>query len=155
MQYWQKHGNNTDHPVVFDRLTSLSDEDKVFEAMDILIAGADTTASTLTTGLANILSQSDVHRKLREALVGVSAGPDGRFSLQDLEKCQYLVSRLWPLLIPLQILPLYLHTWLIKFADQLLIENSLRLPWLKNASELAWRFLDVFHAWSLLEHSWW
>jgi hypothetical protein len=100
MQYWQKYGNNTDHPVVFDRLTSLSDEDKVFEAMDILIAGADTTASTLTTGLANILSQPDVHRTLRGALAGVSAGPDGRFSLQDLEKCQYLVSRLWFLLIP-------------------------------------------------------
>ncbi|KAL4950796.1 cytochrome P450 [Aspergillus filifer] len=92
MNHWQKNGNNTDHPVLFDRLTLLSDEDKVHEAMDILIAGADTTASTLTTGLAHILAKPAVNSKLREALAAVPIGPDGRLAMQDLEKCSYLAA---------------------------------------------------------------
>jgi cytochrome P450 len=91
MSHWQKHGNTTNHPVVFDRLTSLSDEDKVNEAMDILIAGADTTASTLTTGLLHILSQPAIHHKICEALAKVPVGKDGILSLQELEKSDYLV----------------------------------------------------------------
>ncbi|KAI5460921.1 cytochrome P450 [Mariannaea sp. PMI_226] len=64
----------------------------LLQAMDILIAGADTTASTLTTGLAHILSNPAVYLKFQDAVKTIPKGPDGSFSLQELEKCTYLTS---------------------------------------------------------------
>ncbi|KAI9035259.1 uncharacterized protein KD926_004228 [Aspergillus affinis] len=90
MRHWQKKGNTSSHPVVFDRLQELSDSDEVYEAIDILIAGADTTASTLTTGIFQILSWPSIHHKLLKALEKVQSDEHGALRLAELEKCDYL-----------------------------------------------------------------
>jgi cytochrome P450 len=79
---------------VFDNLSSLPYQHKVTEALDILIAGADTTASTLTAGLMHILSNPEIHAKLVDALGGVKADYSNfrTFQLIELEKVDYLVS---------------------------------------------------------------
>jgi Cytochrome P450 len=79
---------------VFDNLSSLPYQHKVTEAVDILIAGADTTASTLTAGMIHILSNPEIHAKLVDALGGVGAGRGNpqAFQLLELEKIDYLVS---------------------------------------------------------------
>ncbi|KAJ6076156.1 cytochrome P450 [Penicillium canescens] len=94
LQHYQIHGNQTAHPVVFDNLSSLSYEMKVTEAMDILVAGADTTASTLTAGLLYILSNDKIHSTLRKALNETSIGLDAVATgqLLELEKIDYLAS---------------------------------------------------------------
>lgn len=87
------HGNTTTHPVVFENLSSLPHDYKVTEAVDILIAGADTTASTLTAGFMHILSKPAIHSKLVDALRGVDISVDDPSAarLQELEKIPYLV----------------------------------------------------------------
>ncbi|GKZ65181.1 hypothetical protein AnigIFM50267_007349 [Aspergillus niger] len=94
LNYYETHGNTTSHPVVFDNLSSLPYQHKVTEALDILIAGADTTASTLTAGMMHILSNSEIHAKLVDALGGIGAGHDDpqAFQLLELEKIDYLTA---------------------------------------------------------------
>jgi cytochrome P450 len=77
--------------VVFDNLETVKYEEQVTEAMDILIAGADTTASTLTTGLIHILSNSGVERRLVEEIDSLPVNENGQLPLQALEKLEYLV----------------------------------------------------------------
>lgn len=89
LQHYTIHGNTTPHPVVFDNLSSVPHDLKVTEALDVLIAGADTTASTLTTGILHVLSSPDIHAKLRQALNDTD--PAG-VQLLELEKIDYLVS---------------------------------------------------------------
>lgn len=91
MNYYEKHGNTTSHPVVFDHLTSLSYPQKITEAMDILIAGADTTASTLTAALLHILADKKIQTKLVQALQSVQPNEQGILPLMELEKIDYLV----------------------------------------------------------------
>lgn len=92
MRHWQKSSGGSKYPVIFDSLQSISDDAKVSEAMDILIAGADTTASTLTTGFYHILSNPKIKERLVQAID--EAMPEaGKFiPLQSLEKVEYLVS---------------------------------------------------------------
>jgi cytochrome P450 len=58
--------------------------------MDILIAGADTTASTLTAGLLHILADEKIQYKLVRALQDVESNK-GILPLLELEKINYLV----------------------------------------------------------------
>ena len=97
LQHYTIHGNTTPHPVVFDNLSSVSYDFKVTEALDVLIAGADTTASTLTTGVLHILSSPDIHAKLRRALNNTEE-PTG-MQLLELEKIDYLVVYLAPIML--------------------------------------------------------
>lgn len=92
LQHYEGNGNTTSHPVVFDNLSTLPYQQKVTEAMDILIAGADTTAATLTAGLIHILSNPDVHDKLVQALSEANLDCDGApsFRLLELEKIPFL-----------------------------------------------------------------
>ncbi|GFF74814.1 hypothetical protein IFM60648_04287 [Aspergillus lentulus] len=92
MRHWQKSSGGSKYPVIFDSLQSISDDAKVSEAMDILIAGADTTASTLTTGFYHILSNPKIKERLVQAID--EAMPEaGKFiPLQSLEKVEYLTA---------------------------------------------------------------
>jgi hypothetical protein len=94
MRFWQRGSSKPGHPVIFDSLTELKDEEKVSEAVDILIAGADTTASSLTTAIEKILSDPAIHSELTKALDDMF--PDERefIPLRELETCEYLVSHL-------------------------------------------------------------
>ncbi|KAE8373331.1 cytochrome P450 [Aspergillus bertholletiae] len=92
MNLYEKHGNTTFHPVAFDHLTSLPYPEKITEAMDILIAGSDTTASTLTTALLHILADQKVQEKLVPALQSVQPNEQGILPLLQLEKIDYLTA---------------------------------------------------------------
>lgn len=91
MRYWQTSSGSSSYPVIFDSLKSISDDAKVSEAMDILIAGADTTASTLTTGFLHILSNDRIKSRLVQAIDEAMPDTGSLISLQALEKVEYLV----------------------------------------------------------------
>lgn len=91
MRYWQTSAGISSYPLIFDSLKSISDDAKVSEAMDILIAGADTTASTLTTGFLHILSNDKIKSRLVEAIDEAMPDTGSLISLQALEKVEYLV----------------------------------------------------------------
>lgn len=91
MRHWQTSSKASSYPVIFDSLTSISDDAKVSEAMDILIAGADTTASTLTTGFIHILSNDRIKSRLVQAIDDAMPDTGSLISLQALEKVEYLV----------------------------------------------------------------
>ncbi|KAJ0423112.1 cytochrome P450 [Aspergillus carlsbadensis] len=90
MRFWQLGSTKPGHPVIFDSLTGLKDDEKVSEAVDILIAGADTTASSLTTAVQKILADPAIHSQLTNALDDMF--PDKRefIPLRELETCEYL-----------------------------------------------------------------
>lgn len=92
MRHWQKSLESRSHPVIFDNLKSLSDDAKVSEAMDILIAGADTTASTLTAGFYHILSNPKWKNRLVQELNEAMPEPGVFIPLKSLEKLEFLVS---------------------------------------------------------------
>jgi cytochrome P450 len=77
---------------VFDSLRAIPDKHKVSEAIDILIAGADTTASTLTTGLYHILSNPEIKERLIQAIDDAMPESGSLVPLQTLEKVEYLVG---------------------------------------------------------------
>ncbi|KAL5358774.1 cytochrome P450 [Aspergillus floccosus] len=89
---YEKHSNTTSHPVIFDCLSSLPPDQKLAEAVDMLFAGSDTTATSLTTGILYILLDPNVHRKVVEALHDVKPDENGAFPLQELEKVDYLMA---------------------------------------------------------------
>ncbi|KAF3398230.1 Trichodiene oxygenase [Penicillium rolfsii] len=90
MRFWQQGSTQPGHPVIFDSLTDLKDEERVAEAVVILIAGADTTASSLTTAIKHILKSPKIQSQLTKALD--SSFPDDRefIPLRELETCEYL-----------------------------------------------------------------
>ncbi|OJJ52526.1 hypothetical protein ASPSYDRAFT_83075 [Aspergillus sydowii CBS 593.65] len=92
LQHYANNGSTTSHPVVFDNLSSLPHDLEVTEALDILIAGADTMASTLTAGLLNILSISGIHSKLVNAMREADMGSYSHSGTQllDLENVAFL-----------------------------------------------------------------
>ncbi|PYH67698.1 cytochrome P450 [Aspergillus vadensis CBS 113365] len=94
LEHYEVHGNTTTHPVVFENLFSLPHDYKVTEALDILIAGADTTASTLTAGFMHILSNPTIYSKLADALraANISVDDPSAAQLQELEKIPYLTA---------------------------------------------------------------
>lgn len=91
MRHWQQSSEMSSHPVIFDSLQSIPDDAKVSEAMDILIAGADTTASTLTTGFYHILSNEKLKERLIRAIDEAIPEPGSSIPLQSLENVEYLV----------------------------------------------------------------
>ncbi|KAK1141009.1 hypothetical protein N8T08_009666 [Aspergillus melleus] len=92
MREWQASNTKTSHPVLFEALESLSDAEKVTEANDILVAGSDTTASTLTTGIYYILSDAHIHAQLVQSLDdGIPNGVQLP-SLAQLQKIDYLTA---------------------------------------------------------------
>lgn len=94
MRFWQKSTSRPDHPVVFEKLETVNDADLATEAMDILIAGADTTASTMTAGLVHILTDREIERRLVEEVDSLQVNEYGQLPLQALEKSEFLVGLL-------------------------------------------------------------
>lgn len=86
---------------MFEKLETINDADLATEAMDILIAGADTTASTLTTGLIHILTDREIERRLVEEVDSLQVNENGQLPLQALEKSEFLVG-LFALPVPVE-----------------------------------------------------
>lgn len=83
-------------PVVFDHLQSVPADLQKAESIDVLIAGSDTSAFTLTTAIYHILSVPGIERKLVESLDEVFVNSATVPSLLQLEQVKYLVSTFSP-----------------------------------------------------------
>ncbi|KAH6884607.1 cytochrome P450 [Thelonectria olida] len=93
LRYFQQRSELPNHPVVFDNLRSLPDVRSIDEAQDIMVAGADTTAFTLTTGTIHILSNPEIYEKLVEALDQAIPKGENFPPLLSLEKIDYLTAK--------------------------------------------------------------
>jgi hypothetical protein len=91
LKCYQVVGNTRNHPVIFDRLEGLSSKEKLAEAMELINAGSDTTASTLTAGLIHMVEKPEIQEKLANSLKNVQPDEYGHYRLLDLEKIDYLV----------------------------------------------------------------
>lgn len=88
---YTRRTTNSSHPVIFDHLRSVPDELQKSESVDILVAGSDTSAFTLTTALHHILSIPEVEKKLVESLDETFGQSQALPSLLQLEQIKYLV----------------------------------------------------------------
>ncbi|KAL2859373.1 cytochrome P450 [Aspergillus pseudodeflectus] len=86
LRYFQKRSKMPSHPVVFESLGGITVDQKVTEGMDILIAGADTTVPTLTTGFLHILKNPEIRRKLLESRRQAFPSATEQPSLRQVEK---------------------------------------------------------------------
>ena len=79
------------HPIVFDALQGLPEWRTRYESMDMIVAGSDTTAWTLTTVLFQVLRREDVKKRIEEAARRALPDLDRIPSYVELEKDEYLV----------------------------------------------------------------
>lgn len=85
---------DSSHPVIFDNLQSVPHDLQKTESIDILIAGSDTTAFTLTTALYHILRMPGVEKTLVESLNEAFGQSQTVPSLLQLEQLKYLVCKI-------------------------------------------------------------
>ncbi|KAF5568406.1 cytochrome P450 monooxygenase [Fusarium phyllophilum] len=94
LNHWAKGATLADqssYPIIFDCLEHLPDRTKKAQAVDILAAGSDTTALTLTYGIFHILSNPAVKQRLVDELDAALPDAGTNPSLSELEKLPYLV----------------------------------------------------------------
>lgn len=94
MNRWRissKEDKAPEHPIVLNNLTDVPDSVKVAEAIELLVAGSDTTATTLTVGLLEILSHPKIEERLIMELDAAIPDRDQLPLVQSLEKIDYLV----------------------------------------------------------------
>lgn len=95
MNRWRKSDGSkaaVNHPIVLENLTSLSDVALVGESLDLLVAGSDTSATSVTTALFEILRNPAIEKRLVEELDAAIPDKNDLPPLQTLEKIEYLVS---------------------------------------------------------------
>lgn len=80
-----------DHPVLFDSLTELSDERKRSMSAELLVAGADTSALTITYALYHITSNPQITDRLTKELLEAMPSMNTTPVLQKLEQLPFLV----------------------------------------------------------------
>lgn len=85
-------GKSFDHVVVFDKLSDLDDVQLQGEAADILVAGSDTTATTLAVAIEQIIERPAVYTRLRKELRDAGYLREQDYELQKLEQLPYLVG---------------------------------------------------------------
>ena len=82
--------DNHEYPVILSAISHLSSQAAAAEAVDILVAGSDTTAFSLTVAIASIVQHPDIKDKLVSALKTQISNPEELPSLLELEKIEYL-----------------------------------------------------------------
>ncbi|KAI4599138.1 hypothetical protein KJ359_002096 [Pestalotiopsis sp. 9143b] len=88
-----KTSEKREFPVVFDGMKVVADDALVVsEAVDILIAGSDTTAFTLNSGIWYISKNPQIKRKLMEALKEALSDSDAEPTLLQLKAIPYLAA---------------------------------------------------------------
>lgn len=96
VHHWEQHKGEVDHPVVFDALEGLADKQKSGEAMSMIIAGGDTTASTFTYAVAAVTGDPQIHQRLvselETALAARGRKRGDRLALSELEEIPYLMA---------------------------------------------------------------
>ncbi|RKK96205.1 hypothetical protein BFJ68_g14465 [Fusarium oxysporum] len=83
---------DVERPVVYSALDGCTEVEAVAEATDILAAGSDTTAYSLTVGLWHILNNKAIKEELQEALLENIPDPETIPSLPALEKIPILTA---------------------------------------------------------------
>ncbi|KAF5268200.1 hypothetical protein FOXYS1_908 [Fusarium oxysporum] len=86
----REKGTNVKHPIVLDNLESLDDDALVAESLDLLVAGSDTSATSLTVAVMEILSHPSIEKRLVEELDAAIPDKDNLPSVISLEKIAYL-----------------------------------------------------------------
>lgn len=89
---YAKRTTTAAHPVVFDYMKSVPEALQPAEAMDVLVAGSDTTAYTLATGLFHILRMPEVKERLAREVREAVGDKEGLVPFVQLEKIDYLVG---------------------------------------------------------------
>ncbi|KAJ0284105.1 hypothetical protein COL940_004298 [Colletotrichum noveboracense] len=90
---WRKSDGSkaaVNHPIVLENLTSLSDVALVGESLDLLVAGSDTSATSVTTALFEILRNPAIEKRLVEELDAAIPDKNELPPLHTLEKIEYL-----------------------------------------------------------------
>ncbi|KAB2572680.1 Cytochrome P450 oxidoreductase [Lasiodiplodia theobromae] len=87
---YAKRTTTAAHPVVFDYMKSVPEGLQPAEAMDVLVAGSDTTAYTLATGLFHILRMPEVKARLEREVREAVPDKEGLVPFVQLEKIDYL-----------------------------------------------------------------
>ncbi|PLN85305.1 cytochrome P450 [Aspergillus taichungensis] len=80
------------HPIVFDALQGLPEWRTRYESMDMIVAGSDTTAWTLTTVLFHVLRREGVKSRVEEAAKRALPDLNHIPSYVELEKDEYLFA---------------------------------------------------------------
>jgi hypothetical protein len=84
-------GKSLDHEVIFDSMQHLDDKLMLAEATDILVAGSDTTAFTLSVAFQEIMEKPVIFEQLRKELRDAGIVTEQDFDLVKLEQLPYLV----------------------------------------------------------------
>ncbi|KAF4309554.1 Pisatin demethylase [Botryosphaeria dothidea] len=87
---YSKRTTTSSPPVVFDFMKSVPEQLQPAESMDVLVAGSDTTAYTLATGLFHILRRPELKKRLVREVRGALPNGEDLPSFTQLEKSEYL-----------------------------------------------------------------
>lgn len=78
---------------MLDNLQSLNEDELLSEAINLLVAGSDTSATSLTIAVLEIVSHPEMHKRLVEELEAAIPDKDNLPSAQTLEGLPFLVSK--------------------------------------------------------------
>lgn len=125
-------GRSLDHDVVFDSMSHLDDKVLLVEASDILIAGSDTTATTLAVAIQKITECPGILRRLKNEMKEAGIVTEQDYKLVKLEQLPYLVSS----------------------QDNCRAQlNGIRLPVSRKPCGMPWQSPDDFHGLYLMVQS--
>lgn len=85
-----------DHAVIFDQMEGLKDRDLLAEATEVLIAGSDTTATTISVAVEEMIKKPAVWDKLKEEVKGAGLVTEQDYEIRKLEQLPFLVcTQVW------------------------------------------------------------
>ena len=85
-------GKDLEHDVIFDGLSSLDDKLMLSEAITVLIAGSDTTATTLAVGIYQLACNPEAYKALKSEIQRANLKTVQDYDLKSIEQLPYLVS---------------------------------------------------------------
>lgn len=85
-------GKNSEQEVLFDSMSHLDDKVMLAEALDILVAGSDTTATTLSVAIEEMVKKPSIFKRLKTELVEAGIVTEQDYTLTKLEPLPYLVG---------------------------------------------------------------
>ncbi|OAL43320.1 cytochrome P450 [Pyrenochaeta sp. DS3sAY3a] len=89
---FKSSGKSLDHEVVFDSMSHLEDKVLNGEATDILVAGSDTTATTLAISIQEMIKSPNILKRLKDELKEAEIATEQDCKLVKLEQLPYLTA---------------------------------------------------------------
>ncbi|KAJ4316651.1 hypothetical protein N0V94_005332 [Neodidymelliopsis sp. IMI 364377] len=83
-------GKTLDHDVIFTSMAHLDDKALMAEAVDILVAGSDTTATTLAVALGEMIKDPTIPQKIKDELRKTGMTAEQEYTLVKLEQLPFL-----------------------------------------------------------------